>query len=188
MSLQLLLQFSVDSNRPIIVPMTSRGSYYTEVMLDCFLQKFVIFLLLYQLKFLSTQLFVHFLSFFHETFQLLLSSDLSWRDYTNGFVCQSVCVSRHNLVSSTSPTVSNGFWWNFEVIVPMTWRCSHYRGHAWLISVEPTSRGLYQKSIPVLSTESVLRKAAVDRGLQFSTEQYGCRQRDNMILTPFSEA
>ena len=36
----------------------------------------------------------------------------------------------------------------------------------------------------MLSTEPVLRKAAVDLGLRFSTEQYGCRQRDNMILTP----
>ena len=34
----------------------------------------------------------------------------------------------------------------------------------------------------MLSTEPVLRKAAVDRGLRFSTEQYGCRQRDNMIF------
>ena len=35
----------------------------------------------------------------------------------------------------------------------------------------------------MLSTDPVLRKAAVDRGLRFLTEKYGCRQRDNMILT-----
>ena len=33
----------------------------------------------------------------------------------------------------------------------------------------------------MLSTEPVLRKAAVDRGLRFSTEQYGCRQRNDFI-------
>ena len=43
------------------------------------------------------------------------------------------------------------------------------------------------KSLPVLSTEPVLRKAVVDRELRFSTEQYGCRQRDNMILTPLEK-
>ena len=41
-------------------------------------------------------------------------------------------------------------------------------------------------SLPVLSTEQVvvLRKLAVDREIQFSTEQYGCLQKSNMILTP----
>ena len=33
----------------------------------------------------------------------------------------------------------------------------------------------------VLSTEPVLRKAAVDREIWFSTEQYGCRQRNDFI-------
>ena len=37
------------------------------------------------------------------------------------------------------------------------------------------------KSLPVLSTEPVLRKAAVDRGIRFTTELYGCRQRDKVI-------
>ena len=41
--------------------------------------------------------------------------------------------------------------------------------------------GVIQKSLLVLSTEPVLRKAAVDRGLGFSTEQYGCRQRNDFI-------
>ena len=41
--------------------------------------------------------------------------------------------------------------------------------------------GVIPKSLPVLSTEPVLRKAAVDRGLRFSTEQYGCRQRNDFI-------
>ena len=36
----------------------------------------------------------------------------------------------------------------------------------------------------MLSTVPVLRKLAVDREIRFSTEQHGCRQRDNMILTP----
>ena len=36
-------------------------------------------------------------------------------------------------------------------------------------------------SLPVLSTEPVLRKAAVDRGLRFSTEQYGFRQRNDFV-------
>ena len=44
--------------------------------------------------------------------------------------------------------------------------------------------GVIPKSLPVLSTEPVLRKAAVDREIRFSTEQYECRLRDNMILTP----
>ena len=44
--------------------------------------------------------------------------------------------------------------------------------------------GVIPKSLPVLSTKPVLRKAAVNREIWFSTEQYGCRQRDNTILTP----
>ena len=44
--------------------------------------------------------------------------------------------------------------------------------------------GVIPKSLPMLSTEPVLHKTAVDRGLWFSTEQYGCRQRDNIILAP----
>ena len=43
--------------------------------------------------------------------------------------------------------------------------------------------GVIPKSLPVPSTEPALRKAAVDRGLRFLTDQYGCRQRD-MTLTP----
>ena len=31
-----------------------------------------------------------------------------------------------SLVSATSPTVFKGFWWNFAVIVPMTWKCAYY--------------------------------------------------------------
>ena len=42
--------------------------------------------------------------------------------------------------------------------------------------------GVIPKSLPVLSTKPVLRKTAVDRGLRFSTMQYGCQQRDNMSL------
>ena len=34
----------------------------------------------------------------------------------------------------------------------------------------PISTGVIPKSLPVLSTEPILRKAAVDRGLRFSTE------------------
>ena len=41
--------------------------------------------------------------------------------------------------------------------------------------------GVISKSLPILSTEPVLLKAAVDRGLRFSTEQYGCQQRNNFI-------
>ena len=33
----------------------------------------------------------------------------------------------------------------------------------------------------MLPTEPVLRKAAVDREIRFSTEQYGCRQRNDFI-------
>ena len=38
----------------------------------------------------------------------------------------------------------------------------------------------------MLSTELVglLRKAAIDQEIWFSTEQYGCLQNNNMILTP----
>ena len=47
-----------------------------------------------------------------------------------------------------------------------------------------STTGVIPKSLPVLSTEPVLRKAAVDRELRFSTEQYECRQKNGMILTP----
>ena len=33
---------------------------------------------------------------------------------------------RHYLVSATRPTVFKGFWWNFPVIVSMTWRCAYF--------------------------------------------------------------
>ena len=42
--------------------------------------------------------------------------------------------------------------------------------------------GVIPKSLSVLSTEPVLRKTAVDRGLRISTEQYGCRQRNDFII------
>ena len=41
--------------------------------------------------------------------------------------------------------------------------------------------GVILKWLPVLSTEPVLRKAAVDRGLRVSTEQCGCRQRNDFV-------
>ena len=31
-----------------------------------------------------------------------------------------------SLVSETPPTVFKVFWWNFPVIVPITWRCAYY--------------------------------------------------------------
>ena len=67
-----------------------------------------------------------------DTFQLLLSPDVIWRNYRDGFVLQSVhqcvypSVRRHNLVSATPLTVFKGFWWNFPVIVPMTWIWSYF--------------------------------------------------------------
>ena len=39
--------------------------------------------------------------------------------------------------------------------------------------------GGISKSLAVLWTEPVLRKAAVDREMRFSTVQYGCRQRND---------
>ena len=45
----------------------------------------------------------------------------------------------------------------------------------------PCNMGVVPKSLHVLSTEPVLRKAAIDRGLRFSTEQYGCRQRNDFV-------
>ena len=39
-------------------------------------------------------------------------------------------------------------------------------------SLTTKKHGVIPKSLPVPSTEPVLRKAAVDRGLRFSTEQY----------------
>ena len=39
--------------------------------------------------------------------------------------------------------------------------------------------GVIPKSLLVLSTEPDLRKSAVDREIQFSTEKYGCRQRND---------
>ena len=41
--------------------------------------------------------------------------------------------------------------------------------------------GVIPKSLPVLSTEPVLRKAAVDQGLRFSTEQYECGKRNDFV-------
>ena len=38
----------------------------------------------------------------------------------------SLSVHRHNLVSPSPPTVFKGFWWNYPVIVPMTWRCAYF--------------------------------------------------------------
>ena len=34
---------------------------------------------------------------------------------------------------------------------------------------------------------AVLRKATVDRGIRFLTEQYGCRQGDKVYLTPLEK-
>ena len=36
----------------------------------------------------------------------------------------------------------------------------------------------------MLSIEPVLRNIAVDREIRFSTEQYGCRQRNDPVWTP----
>ena len=54
------------------------------------------------MKFLSLQLLVQFSRDFDETFQLLLSLDVSQRDYSNEFVCPSLHLSfpRHNLVAA----------------------------------------------------------------------------------------
>ena len=46
--------------------------------------------------------------------------------------------------------------------------------HIFVILKSIYTTGVISKSLPVLSTKSVLRKAAVDRGLQFSTEP--CRR------------
>ena len=40
------------------------------------------------------------------------------------------------------------------------------------------------KSILVLSTEPLLRKVAVYLEVWFSTEQYGCRQRSDLVFMP----
>ena len=37
--------------------------------------------------------------------------------------------------------------------------------------------GVIPKSLPVVSTEPILRKVDVDQEIRFSIEQYGCRQR-----------
>ena len=66
-----------------------------------------------------------------ETFQLLLSPDIIWRNYRNGFilhsVLQSLClfVHRHNLVSTTPLTVFKGFWWNSSYC-SQDWRWSYF--------------------------------------------------------------
>ena len=64
-------------------------------------------------------------------------------------------------------------------------KCSHFL-HLFcaLVASIHTSvqvTGVIPKSLPVLSTESVLRKAAVDWGLRLSTEQNGYRQRNDFI-------
>ena len=41
--------------------------------------------------------------------------------------------------------------------------------------------GVIPKALPVLSTEPVLRKIAVDREIRFSTEQYECRQKNDSV-------
>ena len=44
--------------------------------------------------------------------------------------------------------------------------------------------GVIPKSLPVLSTEPVLRKVAVDRVIRVLIEQYGCRQRNDFVSLP----
>ena len=42
--------------------------------------------------------------------------------------------------------------------------------------------GVKPTSLPVLSTEPVLRKVAVDREVRLSTEQYGSRRRVTLLM------
>ena len=68
------------------------------------------------------------------------------------------------------------------------WLCSN-KNHIlfWLTSCQqsdgakcvllPSIMGVIPMSLPVLSTELVLHKVAVDREIWYPTEQYGCRQR-----------
>ena len=47
--------------------------------------------------------------------------------------------------------------------------------------VQSLSTAAIPKSLPVLSAETVLRKAAFDREIRFSTKHYGCRQRNDFV-------
>ena len=123
--------------------MTWKGSYYTEVTLDRFLPELWPFVR-----------FSHFInrgsclrnsSYSFQGILMKLSSYCShdvWRSHEEDHIIprsrlttlyQSydplsvlAILSTEVLVSATPPTVFKGFWWNFLVIVPMTWRWSYF--------------------------------------------------------------
>ena len=93
-SLQLLLQFSVDFSETfqLLLPWPEEDHIILRLCLTAFYQSYgpLSVLAIYQQKFLSPQLLVQFSRDFDETFQLLLSLDVSRRDYSNGFLCPSL--------------------------------------------------------------------------------------------------
>ena len=64
----------------------------------------------------------------HLSRRAMLSDDSSCCPPTSVVMGSSVrpSVRRHNLVSASPPTVFKGFWWNFPVIVPMTWGYAYF--------------------------------------------------------------
>ena len=70
----------------------------------------------------------------HDLKRIILYQNQAWLLFFQSYgpstvlVVLSICpsVRRHNLVSAIPPSVFKGFWWNFPVIVLMSWRWSYF--------------------------------------------------------------
>ena len=117
--------------------MTWRGSYYTEVMLDCFLPEFWPFVSFSHLSKVLASTTPHtFLKVYWWNFPVIVSMTRKWTCFIEvmlnrflpklwHFVSFSH-LSTEVLVSATPPTFLNGYWWNFPVIVSMNWKWSYF--------------------------------------------------------------
>ena len=125
-------------NFRVIVPTTWRWSYFIEVMLDWFLPELWPFSNFSTVSLVSATPLAVFGGF---SWYLPVIVPMTWR----GSYCREVrldgflpvwelwpfvSLSTDVFVSATPPTCLKGFWWNFPVIVSMTWRWSYYWGHA----------------------------------------------------------
>ena len=121
-------------NFPVIVPMTWRCAYYTQVTLDRFLPElwpFVSFSLFFSTEVLVSGTPPTVFKGFWWNFPDIVP--MTWRcacfievmlDWFLPELWPFNNFSAVSLVSAIPPTVFKGFCWNFPVIVPMTWRCA----------------------------------------------------------------
>ena len=124
-------------NFPVIVPMTWRCAYFTEVTLDRFLPEIW--------PFGSLSHFINRSSCLRNSSYSLVFKGFSWNfpdivpmTWRCAYFIEVMLdwfllelwpfnnFSAVSLVSATPPTVFKGFWWNFLVIVPMTWKCAYF--------------------------------------------------------------